>query len=297
MTVVLPSPKPHAVRLHVLLARQRRVGVVLRRGPSKAVQLVRWDLSRDTFEPGQWLRGRVYEHRCDLSPRGDLLAYFAAKNKGPYPAYTAISRPPYFTALALWPTLGTYGGGGLFASDSCFELNHRGSQSALAEGFSLPKRLRVSPLADHAGLGEDDPILHYRRLRDGWRLAEGGEVVKESFDAPIWIVYDPPQVYAKARPRTPHLELEHRLRGIKQKNGPWYVVDHAVVNRTDGSETLFEGCGWADWDSNGDLLFARDGQLFRAPVVRSVLQAPKALIDLGEQTFRRVIAPPEARRW
>lgn len=32
-------------------------------------------------------------------------------------AYTTVSCPPYFTALALWPSLSTYGGGGMFLDD------------------------------------------------------------------------------------------------------------------------------------------------------------------------------------
>ncbi len=270
---------------------------MLRRGPTKSVELLRWDLERDTFERGQWLRGRVFERRCDLSPRGDLFVYFAAKNKGPIPTYTAISRPPYFTALALWPSLGTYGGGGLFATDDHLELNHMPMRLALAEGFTLPSKMRVSPLGQHAGRGEDDPIHHYRMVRDGWRLASEGRVEEKSYGARIWIVLDPPRVYAKARPSEPYLELEQRLRGIHEKNGPWYVLEHALVDRRSGREEVLEDCEWADWDHQGDLLMAREGRLLRARVVRGVVQEPRVLIDLSGDTFRRVIAPKEARSW
>lgn len=286
-----------AVRLYVLIARGRRKAVVLRRGPTKVVQLLAWDLTRDTFERGQWLRGRVYEHRCDLSPRGDLFIYFAAKHRGAIPQYTAISKPPYFTALALWPSMGTYGGGGLFATEDHVELNHRGSHFTQAEGFSLRPGMRVSALGDHAGLGEDDPIHHIRLVRDGWRLAQEGRAQRQSSDAPTWIVFDPPCVYAKARPKQPHLELEQRLVGIKQTNGPWYVLEHALIDHGNEREEILQGCDWADWDHQGDLLLARDGCLLRARIVRGVLQEPATLIDLRDETFHRVIAPPAARVW
>lgn len=273
------------------------MAVVLRRGPSKAVEMLRWDLARDTFERGQWLRGRVYERRCDLSPSGDLLVYFAAKNKGPIPSYTAISRPPYFTALALWPSLGTYGGGGLFLTDDHVELNHLGLYTKLAEGSSLRPGMRVSTLGEHSGRGEDDPIHHYRMLRDGWRLAQTSPGVEQGGEAKIWVVFDPPVVYAKARPKQPHLELEQRMRGIKETNGPWYVLEHALVDRTSGCEEVLPDCEWADWDSQGDLLLASEGRLLRARVVRGALQTPRELIDLREDAFRRVPAPPDARRW
>lgn len=286
-----------AVRLYALVARRRRVAVVLRRGPTKQVQLLLWDLARDRFEPGQWLRGRVYERRCDLSPRGDLFIYFAAKNRGPIPTYTAISKPPYFTALALWPSLGTYGGGGLFATDDHVELNHDTMHRKLAEGFSLRAGMRVSALGKHAGKGEDDPIHHLRLIRDGWRLVQEGAAKEQSYRARIWIVLDPPRVYAKPRPRQPHLELEQRLLGVKEKNGPWYVLEHALVDRTTGREELLSGCEWADWDHQGDLLFARGGCLFRSRVIRGVLEEPRTLIDLREETFRHVLAPRDARGW
>ncbi|MBQ6470441.1 MAG: hypothetical protein IJJ33_00530, partial [Victivallales bacterium] len=66
-------------RLHAILARRGPNAVVFRRGPSDKVALIGWDRSNDTFTLGQWLRGRIYPLRCDLSPRGEHLIYFAAK--------------------------------------------------------------------------------------------------------------------------------------------------------------------------------------------------------------------------
>src|SRR4051794_37027692 len=57
-------------RLHVLLARDANVGLVIRRGPSKSVCTILWNRERDTFKLGQWMRGRIYERRSDLSPDG-----------------------------------------------------------------------------------------------------------------------------------------------------------------------------------------------------------------------------------
>ena len=60
-------------RLWVLLARREPVGVIFRRDPAKPVLLIKWNTRTDSFEHGQWFKGRVYERRCDLSPGGDLL--------------------------------------------------------------------------------------------------------------------------------------------------------------------------------------------------------------------------------
>ena len=122
----MPSTQPESstTRLFALIARRAEVGIIFRRGPSKQVLLVRWDLATDSFEAGQWLKGRVYERRCDLSPNGDRLIYFAASYGGPLRTWTAVSRPPYFTALALWPKGDAWGGGGLFQDENKILLNH-----------------------------------------------------------------------------------------------------------------------------------------------------------------------------
>jgi hypothetical protein len=130
--------EPH-VGIYAILARESRVGVVFRRGPSKQVLLLLWHTDTDQFFEGQWFKGRIYERRCDLSPSGKRLIYFAAKYKGPYATWTAVSRPPYLTAVALWPKGDAWGGGGLFAKEKEIMLNHRPAEMNMAEGFHLPK--------------------------------------------------------------------------------------------------------------------------------------------------------------
>src|SRR5688500_14144217 len=119
-----------AARIFGILARRQPVAVLFRRGPSRWVQLVRWDTSRDVFERGQWFHGRIYERRSDLSPDGSLLVYFAQKitarslqDREYTYAWTAVSRPPYFTALALWPKGDCWHGGGTFGEDRDILLN------------------------------------------------------------------------------------------------------------------------------------------------------------------------------
>jgi hypothetical protein len=173
---------PSQVRIYAILARRSPVAVIFRRGPSKNVLLIRWDTSRDTFEHGQWLKGRIYERRCDLSPDGDLLLYFAANYKQPYGSWTAISRPPYLTAVAMWPKGDAWGGGGHFISQHRIALNHLDSQLALAAGFELPKQLRVEQFAGRPGWQEDDPIWSFRLKRDGWKLMSYPTRTKDDFE-------------------------------------------------------------------------------------------------------------------
>lgn len=73
------------------------------------------------MEHGAWFKGRIYEDKCDLSPDGKLFVYFALKgsyNEHGLPnTWTALSRPPWLKALALWPHGDTYFGGGRFTAN------------------------------------------------------------------------------------------------------------------------------------------------------------------------------------
>lgn len=117
-----------APRLNFIFAKEAPIALVLRRGPTKWTQIIRWHTDSDKFEEGHWFHGKIYSERCSLSPNGKLFLYFAFKkskaDEGYEQTYTAISKPPWLTALALWPQGGTWGGGGLFVSNSEVELGY-----------------------------------------------------------------------------------------------------------------------------------------------------------------------------
>ena len=114
------------------MARSAPVAVVLRRGPSAWVHLTLWHTDTDVFAPGAWVRGRIYEEKCDLSPDGQLFVYAAFKGNRFRTSYTdswtAVSRPPWLHALVLWPMGTTYGGGGRFVGPRRLVL--RGARKA-----------------------------------------------------------------------------------------------------------------------------------------------------------------------
>ena len=66
-------------RIHAILAREADKAVVFRRGPSSKTAILEWDLQADKFKLGQWFYGSFYPYRCDISPDGRHLVYFAAK--------------------------------------------------------------------------------------------------------------------------------------------------------------------------------------------------------------------------
>jgi hypothetical protein len=54
---------------------------------------------------------------------------------------------------------------------------------------------------------------------------------------------------------------------------------------------------WADWDKNGDLLFAKSGCIFRVPADQINGGEPIMLIDLTTATFEPLEAPEEFKQW
>jgi hypothetical protein len=292
--------KPN-VSLYAILARDTRVGVVFRRGPSKQVLLLLWRTDTDQFYEGQWFKGRIYERRCDLSPSGERLIYFAASYKPPYATWTAVSRPPFLTAVALWPKGDAWGGGGLFAKEKEILLNHRPAEMNMAEGFRLPKFVAVKPLGDRSGRGEDDPICDQRLTRDGWKKIQEGKAKEHKLGAPMWVTIDPAEIRAKRHPQNDKpYEIREKLMGVHENNGSWYVIEHVIVNTKSGEEFSLGRTDWADWCHSGDLLYAKEGRLWRLKFDRrdlSPLEYAETLIDLRDRVFVPKESPQEAKLW
>ena len=245
--------------------------------------LLTWNTATDEFEYGQWLKGRIYERRCDLSPNGELLLYFAAKQRPPLFTWSAVSRPPYLTALALWPKGDAWGGGGVLESDREIHLNHGPHQMGLAEGFHVPKWMEVRAFGRASGWGEDDPVWAKRLERDGW--------TRVSRDPVIW---EKPHPVARDA-----YTLQMAILGMHETNGPWYVIEHEVTSRGNVTHRLGRS-DWAEWSPDGDLLFAKGGSLYRLdyrhPVLPPVAEA-RELIDLKGAAFAEREAPAWAQQW
>jgi hypothetical protein len=242
------------VRLYAILARAAPLAVVFRRGPTRQVLLSLWRTDTDQFSEGQWLKGRIYERRCDLSPSGKRLIYFAANYKAPYFSWTAISKPPFLTAVALWPKGDAWGGGGLFAKEKEVLLNHRDQEQDLAEGFQLPSFVKIKPLGQHSGWGEDSPIVDQRLLRDGWKLVQTGTTIEHGTKSRVWIEFETPAIWSRANPaKTRNYELRELTRGIREREGPYYITEHVVVRKNPKQEVSLGRTDWADWCHSGDL--------------------------------------------
>lgn len=273
-------------RLAVFLSRKSPAAVILRRGPSDWAQLVHWDRVSGAFTPGQWFHGRVYERRYDLSPDGRLFIYFATKRgRTPDPhgigeAWTAISRPPYFTALALWPNLGSWYGGGVFKTDRRVLLD--ASCGLEAHPKFRPHRLEVEAIP-----GDTAP-WEQRLLRDGWRLVERG------FDPRTHRRVGAREIWEKPHPRE-DLKLCREVVDVDfgRFGGPY--GDSYWIETADELIPL-QGMRWADWEDWRHVLAVRDGRLLRIRF-DGAKAAEAELFDFNPFAPEEVPTPDWAQKW
>lgn len=296
---------PNSARLYAIVARNVRRAVVFRRGPAKKTRLIVWNLDEDTLVPGQWFDGRIYERRCDLSPDGSWLAYFAATYRKPYRTWTAISRSPFFTALALWPKGDAWGGGGLFDGARSFALNHRGGErdAILWEDIPFPSGFAVAGFGSHPGGGEDDPIMTARLTRDGWTVTPTQWDERKHWrdkSKGMSIAFLPPALRTMrlTRGRTNPLTLRVHPHGLHETAGRWYVDTADLVDAAGETVREFGRVDWIDADHNGDILLAREGKLERLAHAKFTRGgAPRVIADLNDMRYERIVSPPWARTW
>lgn len=286
-----PGTRP-GCRLSVILARDAPIGVIFRRGPTIWTQVIRWNTATDTFDAGQWFKGRIYERRCDLSPSGEKLIYFAAKHhlaRNSDPSYknswTAISKIPYLTALALWPNMGTYHGGGLFASESEIWLNsvhYRWSNPARDvpaqphPNHVPPPGFQSTPICFTSG----DQLFPLRLVRDGWTLMTPGDVQEDGEVSSGRLVRSNKNQRFRLELEFDYQVMKHSLIDVMAQCPESGVLDDAT---------------WADWDHFGRLVFARDGKLFRISLdLSSEIQL---IADFNDRTPRCFTAPAWASKW
>ncbi len=282
-------------RLLVLFARRTSRAVIFRRGPSKWTQLILWDTKTDEFAYGQWFKGRIYVRRCDLSPDGTKLVYFVSKinqrtlSDPTYTyAWTAVSKPPYLTALALWPKGDCWHGGGLFLDDTTLLLNHR-PERALPHPHHCPQGLTIQPNPN--AQGEDDPLYSDRLTRDGWCVQQAWQVSYTGY--PGFFVTYQPEIRTRRHPTNKYcIHLTRTLNNLH------YHEAFSVTTPTGQRVVDTEQVTWADWDQRGRLILLQDGKLLiGSEDIAGQSFHVRELADFNAQTPAAVTAPAWATRW
>jgi hypothetical protein len=276
------------VSLHVLLARSAPQGVLIRLGPGRRAQLVRWDTAQDRFTDGQAVRGNVQPGLAGLSPDGEKLVYFArgiqaigpvsSPSRLPY-AFTAISRPPYFVPLVLWSAHASEPGGGHFADNRTLSLNHRPEE---AVPLQAPRRMPVRARATRVG-EEYDPLRSARLEASGWFSRWAGR--SRNGESELWERPQPGSDTVLVRRILP---LPFNAAG-----GP-YVETFAL---RPGSRTEISlKASWADWDQSGRLVLVRGARLYEAALSGTEVEET-LLADLTRAPKKDVEVPAWALGW
>lgn len=99
-------------RIHLLVAKEAPVVIVIRRKPSKCFDIIKWNTETDEMEHGSWFRGRIYEMRSDVSFDGQYMIYLAMGSGGD--TWTGVCNPPYLKTLIDWENMGAWYGGGVY---------------------------------------------------------------------------------------------------------------------------------------------------------------------------------------
>lgn len=268
-------------RLHVLLARDASTAVVIRRGPTRHTAVIGWDRKTDEFKLGQWLYGRIYERRADLSPDGKHMIYFAMNGRwhtGVKGAWSAISRAPYLKAVALFAKGDCWHGGGLFQTSRKYWLNDGYGHELLQDDSRLE---RVVKYPWHEYYGGECPGVYYIRLqRDGWKMkytapdGEGGDVtVFEKRVNNHWIL----------RKRA-HATIHHPVgRSV-------YFDTHELFNARTEQCIPYDAWEWAEVD-RGRLVWAAGGCLYAGRVGAKELRGEELLYDFKPMRFEKLSAP------
>lgn len=273
--------EPFAPRLHALLARNATTAVVFRRGPTKHVATFLWDRNGDSFELAQWLNGRIYERRSDISPDGRHLIYFAmngrwtSKVKG---SWTAVSRAPYLKAVSLYAKGDCWEGGGLFLSNKTFWLNDRYFNRDLIQKQSSTV-IRQENYWPEKRYGAEDTGVYYVRLqRDGWEL-----VGTRGYRLDSATIFE-----KRTRSGVTLRKIAHEQIGAPPGKG-CYWDEHVVIDAK-RREHLHGDWEWAEVDGRR-IVWAQKGALFCAAIEKGGLGKANLLHDFKNYKFKAIEAP------
>lgn len=240
-----------------------------------------WDRRRDEFRLGQWLKGRIFERRADLSRDGKYAIYFAmngkwdSESKG---SWTAISYAPYLKAIAFFPKGDCWHGGGLWTGKNTYWLNDGYGHETAHENTAVRRDVSYQPPENFGG--ECLGVYYHRLIRDGWKLIERIKVGK-------WKDKD---IFEKVIGKGWKLrKIAHAEVGAPPGKG-CYWDEHELVGPAEDQIVACPNWEWADLDRKR-LVWAADGKLFAASVSKKGLSDAIELHDFDQMKFEAIEAP------
>jgi hypothetical protein len=271
---VLPSD-PVPARLHVLLAAEAPLAVVLRRGPSKQVCTILWNRKQDTFHLGQWLKGRIYERCSDLSPDGKSLITYVSKGHEEDVGYfwMAISEAPYLKAHVLTSACGVSFKGAIWLNNTHYWDDRR---MIGQDHYGHPNYTRVDECPWLRGpSGTFFATYFARHIRDGWMLlsklvgTENQRLYK--FNKSGFLGWQLQKIY------------DDRGYGKDAVNFTLHHPESKLVIDQSNWE-------WADWDDDR-IVWATEGRLETGRLTSTGLTDIRVLKDFNDMNFEAIKAP------
>ena len=251
---------------------------ILCRGPTDWAHVGRWDLSARRYEPGAWLRGRIFPRRSDLSADGRYLCTFVHKPNAAWThgeTYVSVSKLPWLTALHAFGTDGTWTRGYHFvpaATEPGDVALLRGALRATrVEQFAAERRRGFvasegAPSRAAGGAWDEGRNARVQKRQPGGAHVLHLESVGAAFGA---------------------FGVDQAVDGLRVR----YAIAQAGVMRP------LDDLQWADWDHEGRLLAAtRSGTLQMLGVERTETRV------LWEESIAHASpdprpAPDHAARW
>ena len=276
------NTKSFPARLHLLIPRNSNNGIVIRRGPSKRVCILNWDRSRNQFTVSQWLKGRIYERRSDISPSGKYWIYFAMNGKWQSEvkgSWTAIAKVPWLKAIELLSKGDCWHGGGLFLDDKNYWLNDGCGHELLFNSNEVNRNKLYQPQNYYGG---ECLNIYYNRLqREGWNL---NSRTKKDLNWDSITIFEKKLTHGWTIKKICHEQVNH------PPGTGCYWDEHELINEI-GNILNKPKWGWADWVDNA-IVFAEHGCLFKIGI-ESCKKLSKAhlLHDFNDYKFENRQAP------
>lgn len=106
-----------STKINIQFAVNGSKAVILREGPSKITRCLLWDTKNDELLPGQWIKSKIPNFSIN-SDASLMLAFVQSyRRRQDYGTWVALSKPPWFSALATWEIGDSWGGACDFISD------------------------------------------------------------------------------------------------------------------------------------------------------------------------------------
>ncbi|TKD03393.1 hypothetical protein [Polyangium fumosum] len=271
-------------RLYVLRAAASSRAVVFVKHRQKRWSLHLWDLDTQRVELGAVFSRTLYPRRCDLSPDGRYLLYFAMKAPGSpnWPSqFSGLSRAPWLACLLAWRESGTWTRGMHFSSPAAGRLElpdraylHHGTELADRCPWNIEKTTAVQ-LASERRIGfveaQGSPTPAPEDVSDEHRRA----------------------ILCKRRPGGGREELLVTLSPFDE--GEALIEGHRNLYsmvRKDGREVALPAYCWLDWLDREHVY----GATIEGRIVICALRDGE-LVETWSRAFERIPARRPAPAW